>query len=67
MIWMVTWLSQRGTKCHQAGPMFIGVSCVLVFVSFAEGLALCLCVCGSMCELLCVSCVHLHVCTQVCV
>lgn len=52
---MVTWLNQRVATCHQAGPVFTGVSCVLVFVRFAEGLALCVCE------------QHLQVCTQVCV
>lgn len=51
--------------CHQAGSMFIGVYFVLVFVSFAEGLALCVCVCVSKCEQLSVPCVHLQACAQV--
>lgn len=62
---MVTWLSQCVAMCHQVCLMFIGVSCVLMFVSFGEGLALCVCI--SMCEQLSASCVYLQAFAQVCV
>lgn len=55
---MMTWLSQCVAMCHQVGLMFIGVSCVLMFVSFGEGLALCVCI--SMREQLSASCVYLQ-------